>query len=69
MEGDCSNVPGAALLKSLSTVDILLPILQKFRTIFLNELIRKAAEVTCTLINVMTLHSRNHQVFYGNCYT
>ena len=61
MDGDCRNVPGGALLKSLSTVDILLPILQEFGNIFLNELIRKAAEVTCTLFNIMTLHSSNHQ--------
>ena len=36
----------ATLLKSLTAVDILLPILQEFRNIFLREHLRKAAEAT-----------------------
>ena len=60
-ESDNSNVAGATLLKSLSAVDILLPILQEFRNIFLKKRLRKAAEATCTCFIVMTLHSSSHQ--------
>ena len=60
-ESDNSNVAGAALLKSLSIVDILLPILQEFRNIFLKKHLRKTAEATCTPFNVMTLHSSSQQ--------
>ena len=60
-ESDNSNVAGATLLKSLSIVDILLPILQEFRNIFLKKHLRKTAEVTCTFFNVITLHSSSHQ--------
>ena len=60
MESDNSNIAGATLLKSLSTVDILLPILQEFRNIFLKKRFRKAAEATCTCFIVMTLHSSTH---------
>ena len=56
-----SNVAGAALLKSPSAVDILLPILEEFRNIFLKKLLTKAAEATCTCFIVMTLHSSSHQ--------
>ena len=60
-EGDNSNIAGAILHKSLSAVDILLPILQEFRNIFLKKHLRKAAEATCTCFNVMTLYSSSHQ--------
>ena len=60
-ESDSSNVVGATLLKSLSAVDILLLILQEFRSIFLKKCLRKAAEATCTCFIVMTLHSSSHQ--------
>ena len=59
-EIDCNNAGGAALLKSISTVDILIPILQEFRNIFLKEHLGKAAVATCTCFNVMTLHSSSH---------
>ena len=44
MENDYSNVAGATLLKSLFAVDILHPILQQFRNIFLEEHFSKFAE-------------------------
>ena len=52
---------GVTLLKSFSAVDILLPILQEFRNIFLKEHLRKSAEAAFTSLNVMTLHSSRHQ--------
>ena len=52
-EIDYSNAAGATLLKSLTAVDILLPILQEFRNIFLKEHLRKAAEATVSF-SVMT---------------
>ena len=55
-EIDYSNAAGAALLKSLTAVDILLQILQEFRNIFLKEHLRKAAEATVSF-NVMTLQA------------
>ena len=60
-ESDNSNVAGATLLKSLSAVDILLPILQEFRNIFSKEHLRKADGATFTCFNVMTLNSSSHQ--------
>ena len=50
------TVAGATLLKSLSAVDILLPILQEFRNVFLEEHIRRADEATCFYFSVMTPH-------------
>ena len=61
MENDYSNVAGATLLKSLFTVDILLPILQEFRNIFLEEHFSKVAEPTCSCFDTITLHSSSHQ--------
>ena len=55
-EIDYSNAAGAALPKSLIAVDIFLPILQKFRNIFLKEHLREAAETTICF-NVMTLQA------------
>ena len=60
-EGDNSNVAGATLHESLSAADILLPIFQEFRNIFLKKHLRKAAEATYTCFNVMTLYSSSHQ--------
>ena len=60
-ENDTSNVAGATRLKSLSAVDLLLPILQEFRNIFLKNHLRNAAEATWTSFNVMTLYSSSHQ--------
>ena len=60
-ESDYSNFAGATLLKSLSTVDILLPILQNLKRNFLFWHLRKAAEVTYTCFSVMTLHSSSHE--------
>ena len=65
-ESDNSNVSDAAPLKSLSELDILLPILQKFRNFFLKKHLRKTAEATCTCFNVMALHSSNHQRYSVN---
>ena len=56
MENDNGNVAGAPLLKSLSAVDILTPVLQEFKNIFLNKCLRKSGEVACTCFIVMTLH-------------
>ena len=53
---DYSNAAGATLLKSLTAVDILLPILQEFRNTFLKEHLRKAAEAT-VYFHVMTLQA------------
>ena len=61
MESNNGNVAGAPLLKSLSAVDILIPILQEFKNIFLKKCLRKSGEVTCTCFIVMTLHSSSHQ--------
>ena len=61
MESDNGNVAGAPLLKSLSGVDILIPILQEFKNIFLKKCLGKSGEVTCTHFTVMTLHSSSHQ--------
>ena len=55
-KSDNSNVAGATLFKSLSAVDILLPILQEFRNVFLEEHIRRADEATCFYFSVMTPH-------------
>ena len=43
---------GATLLKLASAMDILLPILQEFRNIFLKEHLRKAPEATQTCFNL-----------------
>ena len=43
---DYNNAAGATLLKSLSAVDILLPLLQEFGKIFLNEHLRKSSVAT-----------------------
>ena len=43
---DYNNATGAALLKSLSAVDILLPLLREFGNIFLNEHLRKSSGAT-----------------------
>ena len=51
---DYSNAAGPTLLKSLTAVDILLPILQELRNIFLD--LRKAAEAP-VCFNVMTLQA------------
>ena len=56
-----NNVAGATLLRSLSAVDILLPVLQELRNIFLKKHLKKAAQATCTCFNVITLHSSSHQ--------
>ena len=55
-KSDNSNVAGATLFKSLSAVDILLPILQEFRNVFLEEHIRRVDEATCFYFSVMTPH-------------
>ena len=47
MESDNSNIAVATLLKSLSAVDILFPILQELGNFFLKKHLRKAAEATC----------------------
>ena len=43
---DYNNAAGATLLKSLSAVDILLPLLQEFGYIFLKEHLRKCSVAT-----------------------
>ena len=60
-ESDNSNIAGATLLKPFVSADILPPILQEFRNIFLKEHLRKSAEATCTCFNIMTLCSSRHQ--------
>ena len=64
-ESDNSNVAGATLLKSLSIVDILLPILQEFRNIFLKKHLKKTAEATC---NDSTF-KQPPKVFYKDSYS
>ena len=56
MEIDYSKAAGATLLKSFTTVDIFLPILEEFTNIFPKEHLRKAAEAT-VCFNVMTLQA------------
>ena len=56
MEIDYSNAAGTTLFKSLTVVDILFPILQEFRNIFLKQHLQKAAEAT-VCCNAMTLQA------------
>ena len=61
------NATGATLLKSLTAVDIFLPILQGFRNIFLKELLRKAAEAA--VCSMLRLFKQPPKVLYKNGYS
>ena len=55
-ERDYSNAAGAPLLKSLSTVDVLVLNTPEISTFFLKEHLRKGLEATWTYFSVITLH-------------